>query len=324
MLKALGYIALFLVLLVLVTLWRANARDAKAAAEFPPAGQLVGPAGRQVHAEVFGSGPDVILIHGASGSTRDFTFDLVHRLKDRYRVIVLDRPGLGWTDRAGPAFEGVLSTAAESPARQAEMLQGAADALGVQNPIVVGHSYGGAVSLAWALSRPDRTAALVLLGAASQPWPGELTLQYRLLDTRFGSLILVPLIAAFAPAPLVHDSVESIFAPQPVPEGYIDHIGTDLTLRRTTQRANAQQVNSLRPHVEEMSQRYPSLDLPVEILHGTEDTTVPLHIHSEPLAGMLPDGELTRMEGVGHMPHHADPEAVVAAIDRAASRAGLR
>jgi pimeloyl-ACP methyl ester carboxylesterase len=36
---------------------------------------------------------------------------------------------------------------------------------------------------------------------------------------------------------------------------------------------------------------------------------------------LLPDGRLTVLEGAGHMPHHADPEAVAAAVDRARARA---
>ena len=89
-------------------------------------------------------------------------------------------------------------------------------------------------------------------------------------------------------------------------------------------RANAQQVNRLRPHVVEMSARYPTLPMPVEIVHGTADTIVPLQIHSEPLSKQIPGAVLTRLEGIGHMPHHADPQAVSDAIDRAAARAGLR
>ena len=112
--------------------------------------------------------------------------------------------------------------------------------------------------------------------------------------------------------------------PQNVPDGYIAHFGPELTLRRTTMRANAQQVNSLRPYVVEIKERYPGLNLPVEILHGTEDTIVPLAIHSEPLSRQIPGAVLTRMEGIGHTPHHADPQAVVDAIDRVAARAGLR
>ena len=62
----------------------------------------------------------------------------------------------------------------------------------------------------------------------------------------------------------------------------------------------------------------------VEIVHGDADTIVPLDIHSEPLARLLPDATLTVLPGIGHMPHHAAPDAVVAAIDRVFARAALR
>jgi pimeloyl-ACP methyl ester carboxylesterase len=69
--------------------------------------------------------------------------------------------------------------------------------------------------------------------------------------------------------------------------------------------------------------RYGEIDVPVEILHGDADDTVPLAVHSEPLSRQLPNARLTVLPGVGHMLHHADPDAVEAAIDRAATRAGL-
>jgi pimeloyl-ACP methyl ester carboxylesterase len=109
-----------------------------------------------------------------------------------------------------------------------------------------------------------------------------------------------------------------------VPEGYAEYIGTGLTLRRATLATNARQVNSLRSHLVLMADAYPGLDRPVEIVHGTADTIVPHDIHAVPLSRVLPDAQLTLLPGVGHMAHHADPEAVVAAVDRAAGRAGLR
>lgn len=304
--------------------WRAGEREARAEAEFPPTGQIIKVDGTKVHLRVEGSGPDVVLIHGASGSLRDYTFDMVDRLKDRYRVIALDRPGLGWTDRPAPEYGGAWNISAESPAVQARLLQGAADAVGVSRPIVLGHSFGGAVALAWALERPDDTAALVLVGAASMPWPGGLGALYQINSSLPGSLVVVPLITAFAPRSKIESTVASIFAPQPMPDGYLDHIGPEMSLRRETLRANAQQVNNLRPYIVEMAKQYPDLGLPVEILHGTADTTVAVRIHSQPLAATLPNAKLTLLEGVGHMPHHAVPEEIVAAIDRAAQRAGLR
>lgn len=303
---------------------RAETRASLAEASYPPTGQFVTVGGQRVHAHIEGSGPDLVLIHGASGNTRDFTFAFVDRLKDDYRVIVFDRPGLGWSDRVSDDFGGAFNTAAESPVQQAAFLQAAADELGVRNPIVLGHSYGGAVALAWGLNRPDDTAALVVLSGASNPWPGGLGALYGIASSAVGGATVVPLISAYAPVARITATLDSIFAPQSAPDGYGEYIGAGLTLRRETLRANARQVNSLRPHVVEMSARYGTLPMPVEIVHGTADDVVPLHIHSEPLARQIPGAVLTRLEGIGHMPHHAAPDAVEQAIHRAAARARLR
>lgn len=295
---------------------RATAREAAAEAEFPPEGQFVTVDGLRLHALVRGSGPDLVLIHGASGNARDFSFDLMNRLATRYRVIAFDRPGLGWSDDAGPG--GV------SPLVQGDLLRRAAAELGARRPLVLGHSYGGAVALGWALTAPEPPAGLVLVSAATMPWPGGLGPYYAVTGSRIGAATVVPLIAAFAPPAQVATTMEGIFAPDAVPAGYADHIGTGLTLRRGSLRANAAQITRLRPHVVEMAPNYPRLDLPVELLHGDADTIVPLAVHSAPLARLLPDAQLTVLPGVGHMPHHAAPDAVIAAIDRAALRARLR
>ena len=107
-------------------------------------------------------------------------------------------------------------------------------------------------------------------------------------------------------------------------DGYVDYIGGLLALRLETFRANARQVNTLRPHVVKMETRYPELRLPIEIVHGTADTTVPIKVHSEELIKIVPSARLTRLEGVGHQPHQVDEAAAIAAIDRAAWRASLR
>lgn len=302
---------------------RADLREAAAEARYPPTGELIEVNGRIVHAHVEGSGPDLVLLHGASGNTRDFTFSFVDRLADEYRVIVFDRPGLGWTERASDRY-GPWTPRAESPAEQAALLQAAADRLGVKTPLVLGHSYGGAVALAWGLSRPDDTAGLIVVSGASNPWPGGLGPMYRIIGSSWGGALIAPLITAWSPYDRLNAALEEIFAPDPVPPGYARHIGAGLTLRRESFRANARQVNTLRPHVVDMSERYPTLRMPVEIVHGTADDVVPIDIHSEPLARQIPGANLTRLEGVGHMPHHAAPDAVEDAIHRAAARARLR
>jgi pimeloyl-ACP methyl ester carboxylesterase len=298
---------------------RASGVEARANAAFPPEGQIITVDGLAVHAYVAGTGPDLILIHGASGNLRDFTFSLIPKLTDRYRVIAFDRPGLGWSD---PLPEGNTN-----PAAQAAHLRRAADQLGVQNPIVLGHSYGGAVAIAWALDNPD-TGALVLVAAASMPWEGSIWYMHNVMGSTIGGWTAVPLIAAFAGDATAESATRDIFQPDAMPQGYLAHIGASLTMRRTTLQANSAQVAGLKPFIIAMRARYAELTLPVEAVHGDTDVIVPLRVHSGPLSDLLPNVHLTVLPGTGHMPHHADEPQVLAAIDRAAARAastaGLR
>ena len=295
---------------------RAAAREAAAIAAYPATGNFVTVNGTKIHYEMAGSGPDVILIHGALGNLRDMTFDLKKKLIPRYRVIAFDRPGFGYSD---PLPDGDTSLAA-----QAQILQAAATQIGVTHPIVVGHSYGGAVVMEWAL-HPDGLppAAIVLVSAPTLPWPGALDTLYRVTGNRIGAALVVPLITAFVTDDYLHKSVTSIFAPSPVPNGYEAFVGSGLTLRRTSLATNGKQVNTLYDQVVAMAPLNPSLTLPVELVHGDADTSVPLTVHALPLSKILPDAHLTVIEGAGHMPHHSHPDVVIAAIDRAAKRAHL-
>lgn len=312
--RSLAFAATLLAAATAGTLFRAKARDARALRDHPPQGQFVQVGAQRVHVLVAGTGPDLVLLHGASGSLRDFSFDLIDRLSPRYRVIAMDRPGLGHSD---PLPEGEASLAA-----QVAVLKAATDQLGATKPILVGQSFGGTVALSWALDHP--AAALVTIASPSLPWPGTLDIWYRLNEHPVASRVLTGLAAAWVPEAYVDAAIRGVFAPQPVPAGYLAHLGTDLTLRRAALAANVAQINSLRPQVVAMEPRLPGLTLPIEMVHGDADTIVPLSIHSGPLAARLPNAHLTVLPGIGHMPHHTNPEAVVAAIDRAAARAGLR
>ncbi len=201
-------------------------------------------------------------------------------------------------------------------------MQAALDRLGVARPLVLGHSYGGAVALAWALS--GAAAGVVVLSGATMPWAGGVGRLYEVSASLLGGAVAVPLIAALAGPRQADVALKRIFAPQPVPPGYAEALGVGLTLRRASLRANARQLTTLRPHVEAMSARYGEIDVPVEIVHGTADEVVPLSVHARPLAKLIPQARLTELEGIGHMPHHAAPEQVAAAVDRVARRAGLR
>lgn len=326
-LLALKSFLIFLVLLIAAsafTYWRAGQREAQIAQDFPPVGQIAIVDGVPVHFVQMGEGPDLVLLHGAGGNLREFTFSLAPALADRYRVTVFDRPGLGYTGHVDPAYRRAFSTQTESPQEQAALLHQASAQLGLESPVLVGHSFGAAVAFAWATAFQEDVAGVVSLGGVAMTWEGDVRPYYRVNGSALGGAIIGNAVAAYVSDAYVAESIDSIFAPNPVPDGYAEHIGGPLAIRRDTFRSNARQVASLKPFMAEIVPLYPDLNLPVAFVHGDRDETIRIDIHSGPAMEVLPDATLTVLEGVGHMPHHADAEAVISAIDDVVQRAGLR
>lgn len=303
-----------------VTVWQAGRREAAAEASHPPQGQILVVGSHRVHAvemgQPKGSAPDLVLIHGSSGNARDMTFRLAPALADEFRILIFDRPGLGYSSP--------LNGTGATIRQQADVLRQAAAQLGAEKPIVLGQSYGGAVALAWAVDHPEHVSALVSVSGVAYPWTTPLDPLYRLTSSRFGSTVAVPLLAAYVPDFVVSRSLQEIFAPQAVPEGYSEHFGTSLSLRRNSLRANARQRANLLEEVTELSQQYGSITVPLEVIHGTEDDLVSPILHAEGLAQNVDSARLTLIDGIGHMPQHVATEDVANAVRRAAERAHLR
>ncbi|MEP2530554.1 alpha/beta hydrolase [Shimia sp.] len=313
--KTLIFIAFVVALGVAWTFHRARQQEHNAQQSYPPEGEVLSVDGHPVHAVVLGSGPDLVLIHGSSGNTRDFTHSLAGQLSDRYRVIIFDRPGLGYTPR--------INSTGATIQQQASLLSKAARQLGATRPIVLGQSYGGAVALAWAVHEPDNIAALIVLAGVSQPWTTPLSNFYRVTSHPILGPAVIPFLTAYVDDARVSREIAAIFNPQSAPAGYIDYVGAGLTLRRSSLRANAVQRHNLLNEIKSLQPHYPEITVPTEILHGDADTTVGLEIHARPLSQTVPGSVLTVLPGIGHMPQHTAQPQVLAAIDRAAVRAGL-
>lgn len=290
-------------------------REARAAKLTPPTGHDIAGAHGVIHVEVLGdSGPDLVLIHGSNGNIRDFTQRLAPELARRYRVLVVDRPGFGWS--APLPGGGTLTD-------QAAAIQEAVAALGADRPLVLGHSYGGAVALAWGVTRADRLAGIVHLSGVAYPWPTGLGPFYSLLSHPLGLAVAIPLLTAFTPTRVIRAEIGKVFRPQTAPDAFIDHFGPDLTLRRGQMRTNARQRRALHDEIVALSPRWAGIAVPIEVVHGTADAIVAHSIHAERLAAEHPDAALTLLEGIGHTPHHVAIPDVVAAIDRLAIRANV-
>lgn len=290
----------------------ANRPPSQAEARYPPLGAQVWVQGVRMHLVDLGprTAPAVALIHGASGNVRDFTFQFAQRLSDRYRVVALDRPGFGHSDRGpGPAHR---------PDRQARLMRGALAAIGVQRAILLGHSLGAASALAWALDAPQSVAGVLTLGGASHPWPTPVAWGYRLASAGLLGRVATAAIGALAAEDRAARALAPIFAPEAPPDGYRAYVGVGLALRPATIRANAEDIAHLKPFLRRQAPRYAQLAAPLEVMHGTADRIVAASVHAEALAAAAPNARLSLLDGVGHMPHHTHPEPVIAALARLA------
>jgi pimeloyl-ACP methyl ester carboxylesterase len=314
-------IAVLVVFGVLALLTAAGA--ALIARAHPPSGAFVAVDGGRLHIDELGERrrdeTAVVLVHGASGNMEDMRIALGDALSSKYRTILIDRPGRGWSEReAGrdPA----------SPQRQADMVAQAIGKLGVRRAIVVGHSWGGAFATAFAIRHPELTAGLVLLAPTSHPWNGGVSWYYTLVTTPllgplFAQTLVLPLGAL-----LVGNASASVFEPQMPPLSYVGRSATFLVLRPKAFAANARDMTELKVNLEKLVPLYASIRAPTAILVGDRDLTVSNDVHANALVNAIPNARLEFLEGVGHMPHHARPDRVVAAVDEIAqsSRASVR
>lgn len=279
-----------------------------AEAEYPPIGRFVTARGLRVHAWDRGTGAPVVLIHGASGNLRDWTFDIAPMLAERHRVVAFDRPGFGYTQR--PQVDGW------DPAVQAAILAEAASAMGVRRPVVVGHSWGAAVAMAWALQRPDDVAGVVAVSGATMPWGGAVSILRALGIQSLAIAAYSEYLKATVDDGGIERFVQRAFRPQTPPPGYVGYVGGPLAVRDVTLSANASDIENLNDGLRRLAPGYPGLGLPVEVLHGQLDPLLRPEQHAVALARTVPRARLTLLPGIGHMAHHAAPEALAAAITR--------
>ena len=307
---------LFLLSAVVAILGAARAMTvleaARAEAAHPPSGRLVEVDGGKLHVLELSAAAShdplpMVLVHGASGNLEDLRLALGERLAANRRVILVDRPGLGWSERPGGAADA-------SPARQAALIAKALDRVGVERFVLLGHSLGGAVASALALAFPARVAGLVLLAPVTHPWKGGLAWHNAILSTPVLGPIFAHTIAVPLALLLLNRGVAEVFEPQPAPVDYLRRAAIRLLLRPAQFVANAQDIAALKPFVAAQAARYGEISAPTVILTGSADTTVSPHIHARAMAAAVPHARLVMLPGIGHMPHHAAADAVVTAI----------
>jgi pimeloyl-ACP methyl ester carboxylesterase len=280
----------------------------------PAQGRMVEVAGARLHVVEIGprDAPPIVMLHGAS-SNLEVMRPLAERLSHTHRVVLIDRPGHGWSTRE--------KFSDSTPQPQARMIAEALQKLGLEPAIFVAHSWSGALALRIALDHPDRVAGLVMLAPVAYPWPGGVS-QYNYVVT---TPVIGPLLANTLTLPLglmlADSGARSVFAPQTMPRDFVKDSATRLLLRPREFIANAWDLVTLRAAMAEQAPRYGTITAPITIIAGDVDKTVSTHIHSQPLARTAKNTKLIVLNGVGHMIQFAAPDLVVAEIE--AMEAGL-
>lgn len=280
---------------------------------FPPLGEPFRASQADLHYADVGTGPALVLIHGAGANLRDFDANLVTQLKDRFRLIRIDRPGSGYSRaRSGRWL---------NPAEQAAVIGELLDALQVEEAIWIGHSWGGSLVMAALLNDPQRTRGGVMLAGAAYPWEGGVEIHHRLPAWPvLGPMLTHTLIPPIGAAAL-EGGAKAVFEPnEPIPD-YAEKTGLALYLRPSQIAATATDVTSLSEFLELQAPRYGEIGNPMLLVHGVDDDIVPAWNHTDRLEKLLPDVEVLRLEATGHAPHHVHTELIAQRVAAFAGRA---
>jgi pimeloyl-ACP methyl ester carboxylesterase len=278
---------------------------------YPARGKAIEVAGATLNVLDIGpkdaAGPPIVLIHGASSNLEAMRRPLGDRLSANHRVILIDRPGHGWSSGA--------SDEASTPVAQGRMIEEALKQLDVGPVILVVHSWAGALGARMAIDYPARIAGLVMLAPVAYRWPGGVG-WYNELVTK---PVIGPLLAYTITLPLGYFFAErgarEAFLPQVMPDDFVADTATPLLLRPREFLANARDLVRLKEAVTEQAPRYPKISAPTVVISGDVDKTVSTDIHSRPFAAAVPNAKLIVLPGVGHMVQNAVPDLVIREIE---------
>ena len=257
-----------------------------------------------------GEGEPLVFLHGNAGMIQAFTSSgLMSRAAGRYRVIVFDRPGFGYSDRP-------RSTIWTAEA-QADLLHDALVQIGISRAIVLGHSWGSSVAVALALKYPELVGALILASGYFYPtFRGDVIFLSGPSIPAIGDILshtISPILGRIM-RPLF---MRKVFGPAPVPRKF-DEFPKEMALRPSQIRASAAETALMIPDAFAFSKRYADLKMPVVIVAGEEDRLIDIDKQSARLHADVTHSTLHRVPGAGHMVHQTATDAVMGAVDEAA------
>jgi 2-succinyl-6-hydroxy-2,4-cyclohexadiene-1-carboxylate synthase len=227
----------------------------------------------RLHAEVTGSGPRVVLVHGFTQTGRSWA-PITERLAAEFEVVAVDAPGHGGSTRVHAGLDASADLLAEAG--------GAAS--------YVGYSMGGRLCLHLALSRPELVDRLVLVSTTAGIEDERERAERRHADDALATTIEQHGVDAFLDRWVAQPLFASLADP-----GLDDRRRNDATGLASSLR------NAGTGTQEPLWDRLPSLAMPVLVVAGALDTKfVALAAR---MAGLIPDATVAVVEGAGHTVH---------------------
>lgn len=231
-----------------------------------------------------GEGPDVVLVHGTPVSSLIWR-GVIERLRDRYRFHYLDLPGYGASEK----FEGQEVRLRSFARALREFLQ----ARGLEQPHLVGHDFGAAAVMGAHLIEGVEPASLTVAdGVLLDPWGTPFSRHVNEHE------------AVFAAVP---DYIHRATLAAHLSTGVVRPLPADLEAAliepwtgETGQPAYYRQVGQYDyEYTGWLEARYPSLELPLAILWGEQDTWVPPTVARQ-LHDLVPRAELHMLPDAAH------------------------
>jgi pimeloyl-ACP methyl ester carboxylesterase len=256
--------------------------------------------GRTVRWGRFGSGPDVVFCHGTPWSSQLWR-PIADAVAPYFTVHLWDMPGYGASSKQ-PEHRVSLDV-------QGEVLAALLDNWGVESPHVVAHDYGGAVALRAHLLHGRSYASLALVDVvALAPWGSDFFNLVREHADVFSALppaihegLLRAYIGSASQVGLTHGAMDSLVAP------WLDAPGQAAFYRQIAQ---ADQV-----YTDQIEALYPTLDLPVLVVWGRDDTWIPVD-RAHRLHELIPGSRLQLIEDAGHLVQLDQAAALAATLSQ--------
>jgi len=271
--------------------------------------RFVRAAGLSWHVQSFGDGPVALLVHGTGAATHSWR-GLAPELATRFRVVALDLPGHGFTERPEPSRMTLSGMGHD--------VLTLLDAMTIEPDLVVGHSAGAAILCRMAVGRTITPRLLVSLNGALFPFRGVAARVFSPIARLMSQTSVTPLVVAWRARDGAN--VDRIIRST---GSTLDAEGTELYRRLVRKPGHVASALTMMAHWDLSSMRRDlrRLDVPSMFLAGSGDLAVDAR-EARRAAALAPRGRFLEMPGVGHLGHEERPAETASIIASCFEAAG--